>query len=94
MSGPTDALKAQFAKSRLCFFDCDGVIFDSNGFKLAAMLAIGLFVWLGLRGAVAAAPQVPQVPAGLTSVWAQYTIRLAAGRRSGLAAALKAEGVL
>src|SRR5690606_33340380 len=34
-------------------------------FKLAAMLAIGLFVWLGLRGAVAAAPQVPQVPAGV-----------------------------
>jgi dTDP-4-amino-4,6-dideoxygalactose transaminase len=36
---------------------------------------------------------VPAVPAGLTSVWAQYTIRLPAGRRDGFAAALKAEGV-
>jgi dTDP-4-amino-4,6-dideoxygalactose transaminase len=36
---------------------------------------------------------VPQVPAGLTSVWAQYTIRIAGGRRDKVAAALKAEGV-
>lgn len=36
---------------------------------------------------------VPAVPAGLTSVWAQYTLRLAPGRRDGLADALKAEGV-
>jgi dTDP-4-amino-4,6-dideoxygalactose transaminase len=36
---------------------------------------------------------VPTVPAGLTSVWAQYTIRIAAGRRDQVAAALKAEGV-
>ena len=36
---------------------------------------------------------VPRVPAGYTSVWAQYTIRLAPGRRDGLAAALKAEGI-
>ncbi len=36
---------------------------------------------------------VPQVPAGLTSVWAQYTIRIADGRRDRVAAALKAEGV-
>jgi dTDP-4-amino-4,6-dideoxygalactose transaminase len=36
---------------------------------------------------------VPAVPAGLTSVWAQYTIRIAAGRRDQVAAALKAEGV-
>jgi dTDP-4-amino-4,6-dideoxygalactose transaminase len=35
----------------------------------------------------------PVVPAGLTSVWAQYTLRLAAGRRDALAAALKAEGI-
>jgi dTDP-4-amino-4,6-dideoxygalactose transaminase len=35
----------------------------------------------------------PAVPAGLTSVWAQYTIRIAAGRRDQVAAALKAEGV-
>ncbi len=36
---------------------------------------------------------VPRVPDGYTSVWAQYTIRLPAGRRDGLADALKAEGI-
>ena len=36
---------------------------------------------------------VPRVPDGYTSVWAQYTIRLEPGRRDGLAAALKAEGI-
>ncbi len=36
---------------------------------------------------------VPRVPDGLTSVWAQYTIRIAGGRRDKVAAALKAEGV-
>jgi dTDP-4-amino-4,6-dideoxygalactose transaminase len=35
----------------------------------------------------------PTVPAGSTSVWAQYTIRLPAGRRDAFAAALKAEGI-
>ena len=36
---------------------------------------------------------VPTVPAGLTSVWAQYTIRIPGGRRDKVAASLKAEGV-
>jgi len=36
---------------------------------------------------------VPRVPAGYTSVWAQYTIRVADNRRDALAATLKAEGV-
>jgi dTDP-4-amino-4,6-dideoxygalactose transaminase len=36
---------------------------------------------------------VPKGPAGSTSVWAQYTIRVAGGRRDRLAAALKAEGI-
>ncbi len=36
---------------------------------------------------------VPQVPKGFTSVWAQYTIRLAPGVRDQLAASLKAEGI-
>ena len=36
---------------------------------------------------------VPTVPAGLQSVWAQYTIRLAGGRRDIFAAALKADGI-
>ena len=36
---------------------------------------------------------VPKVAAGFVSVWAQYTIRLPAGRREAFAAALKAEGI-
>lgn len=36
---------------------------------------------------------VPRVPPGLTSVWAQYTIRIPPDRREPLAAALKREGV-
>ena len=36
---------------------------------------------------------VPRIPAGYTSVWAQYTIRVAGGCRDALAAALKAEGI-
>ncbi len=36
---------------------------------------------------------VPQVPDDMTSVWAQYTIRLKPGVRDGLAAALKAQGI-
>jgi dTDP-4-amino-4,6-dideoxygalactose transaminase len=36
---------------------------------------------------------VPQVADGYTSVWAQYTIRLAPGKRGAFAEALKARGV-
>ena len=36
---------------------------------------------------------VPRLASGSTSVWAQYTIRLASGRRDRLAAALKAQGI-
>ena len=36
---------------------------------------------------------VPQVPSGFGSVWAQYTIRLPAGRRDPLAAALRSQGI-
>jgi UDP-2-acetamido-2-deoxy-ribo-hexuluronate aminotransferase len=36
---------------------------------------------------------VPRIPAGYTSVWAQYTIRVAGGRRDALAVALKSEGI-
>ena len=35
----------------------------------------------------------PKVPDGSLSVWAQYTLRLPAGRRDAIAAALKAEGI-
>ena len=43
--------------------------------------------------ALADVAAVPRVPEGLTSVWAQYTIRVSGGRRDALAAALRAEGV-
>jgi dTDP-4-amino-4,6-dideoxygalactose transaminase len=36
---------------------------------------------------------VPVVPDNMTSVWAQYTIRIKAGTREAFAAALKAQGV-
>ena len=36
---------------------------------------------------------VPAVPAGSTSVWAQYTIRVSSARRDAVAAALKSEGI-
>ena len=36
---------------------------------------------------------VPRIPDGMTSVWAQYTIRLKPGLRDGLAAALKEQGI-
>ena len=35
----------------------------------------------------------PSVPAGMSSVWAQYTIRVSGNRRDALATALKAEGI-
>jgi dTDP-4-amino-4,6-dideoxygalactose transaminase len=37
--------------------------------------------------------KVPEVAPGSTSIWAQYTIRLAPGRRDGFAAALKEQGI-
>src|SRR5262249_58709823 len=36
---------------------------------------------------------VPGVPPGMTSVWAQYTIRVQGGRRDVLAAGVKAERI-
>ena len=36
---------------------------------------------------------VPGTPDGYTSVWAQYTIRVKAGTRDGLADALKLRGI-
>jgi dTDP-4-amino-4,6-dideoxygalactose transaminase len=37
--------------------------------------------------------KVPTVPNGMTSVWAQYTIRVKAGGRAAFASALKAQGI-
>ncbi len=43
--------------------------------------------------ALAELTNIPQVDEGVTSVWAQYTIRLPAGRRTHFAAELKAQGI-
>jgi dTDP-4-amino-4,6-dideoxygalactose transaminase len=43
--------------------------------------------------ALADVAMVPRVPQGYTSVWAQYTVRLAPGRRDAFAAKLKAQGI-
>jgi dTDP-4-amino-4,6-dideoxygalactose transaminase len=43
--------------------------------------------------ALADVANVPRIAAGSTSVWAQYTLRLAAGRREALAAELKSQGI-
>jgi dTDP-4-amino-4,6-dideoxygalactose transaminase len=45
---------------------------------------------VGMLGDIAT---VPQVPSGFGSVWAQYTIRLAAGTRDPLAAVLRSQGI-
>jgi dTDP-4-amino-4,6-dideoxygalactose transaminase len=43
--------------------------------------------------ALADVVEVPRVPKGFTSIWAQYTIRIKAGTRDAFAAALKAQGI-
>jgi len=43
--------------------------------------------------ALADVATVPHIAAGSTSVWAQYTLRLPAGRREPLAAELKSQGI-
>lgn len=40
MRGVDADLRTQLQTARLVFLDCDGVIFDSNGFKLAAMARV------------------------------------------------------
>jgi dTDP-4-amino-4,6-dideoxygalactose transaminase len=42
---------------------------------------------------LAAVARVPRLMDGVSSVWAQYTIRVPSGRRGALAAALKARGI-
>ncbi len=42
---------------------------------------------------LADAVRAPTVPEGMTSVWAQYTIRIKADRRDAFAASLKAQGI-
>jgi dTDP-4-amino-4,6-dideoxygalactose transaminase len=57
--------------------------------EIAARNAAAARYAAGLAGVA----MLPQVTSTMTSVWAQYTIRLAPGRREALAAALKAQGI-
>jgi len=57
--------------------------------EIAARNAVAQRYASGLAGVAT----VPLVGNESTSVWAQYTIRLAPGRRAALAAALKAQGI-
>jgi dTDP-4-amino-4,6-dideoxygalactose transaminase len=79
MTGRLDTLQAAVLLEKLTIFPDEIAARD----KIAARYAAGL----------AGVAIVPAAPAGYDSVWAQYTIRLAPGRRDGLAAVLKAEGI-
>jgi dTDP-4-amino-4,6-dideoxygalactose transaminase len=45
------------------------------------------------NAAFADVAQVPPMPEGVTSVWAQYTLKVPASRRDAIQAALKADGI-
>jgi dTDP-4-amino-4,6-dideoxygalactose transaminase len=57
--------------------------------EIAARNAVALRYAAGLADVAT----VPQAPRQSTTVWAQYTLRVAADRRDALAAALKAQGI-
>jgi dTDP-4-amino-4,6-dideoxygalactose transaminase len=57
--------------------------------EIAARNAAAARYAAGLAGVA----MLPRAAPTMTSVWAQYTIRLAPGRRDALAAALKAQGI-
>jgi dTDP-4-amino-4,6-dideoxygalactose transaminase len=57
--------------------------------EIAARNAVAERYATGLAGVAT----LPRVGDAMTSVWAQYTIRLAPGRRDPLASALKAQGI-
>jgi dTDP-4-amino-4,6-dideoxygalactose transaminase len=57
--------------------------------EIAARNSVALRYASGLGDVVT----IPQVPAYCTSVWAQYTIRVAPGQREALIAALRGQGI-
>ena len=79
ITGRLDSIQAAILLEKLKIFPEEIVARNAVAQRYAAALAD-----------VAA---VPQVGNDSTSVWAQYTIRLAPGRRDALAAALKAQGI-
>jgi len=79
ITGRLDSIQAAVLLEKLKIFPAEIVARD----KAAARYAIGL----------ADVAIVPRTGNESTSVWAQYTIRLKPGRRDGLAATLKAQGI-
>jgi dTDP-4-amino-4,6-dideoxygalactose transaminase len=79
MTGRMDTIQCAILLEKLKIF----------GDEIAARNRVATRYLAGLKGVVA----VPEVPAGLTSVWAQYTIRVPAAKRNDIIAALKARGV-
>ena len=79
MTGRLDTIQAAILIEKLKIFPDE---IKARG-EIAARYAEGL----------AGVATVPCAGNKSTSVWAQYTIRLAGGRRDGLSAALKAEGI-
>ncbi len=79
MTGRLDSIQAAILLEKLKIFPDEIVARD----RVAARYS----------EALAEVATVPRVGNESTSVWAQYTIRLAPGRRDGLAAALKAQGI-
>jgi dTDP-4-amino-4,6-dideoxygalactose transaminase len=79
ITGRLDTIQAAILLEKLKIF----------GEEIAARNAIAARYAAGLAGCAA----LPRTGNESTSVWAQYTIRLPAGRRDALAAALEAEGI-
>jgi dTDP-4-amino-4,6-dideoxygalactose transaminase len=79
LTGRLDTIQAAVLLEKLKIFPDEIVARNAAAARYAA----------GLAGVAT----VPRAGNESTSVWAQYTIRLAAGRRDALAVALKAEGI-
>src|SRR5579864_1167049 len=79
ITGRLDTIQAEVLLEKLKIFPDEIAARD----RIAARYSAGL----------AEVATVPRVGNESTSVWAQYTIRLAPGRRDALAAALKREGI-
>jgi dTDP-4-amino-4,6-dideoxygalactose transaminase len=79
LTGRLDTIQAAILLEKLKIF----------GEEIAARNAIAARYAAGLAGCAT----LPRTGNESTSVWAQYTIRLPAGRRNALAAALKAQGI-
>jgi dTDP-4-amino-4,6-dideoxygalactose transaminase len=79
VNGRLDTLQAAILIEKLAIFEGE----------LAARQRVAARYTAALADVVA----VPAVPAGAQSAWAQYTIRVPAERRAGIAKALQADGV-